>query len=55
MKIKELITKLHQLDPERPVYLGSNELDEDTYYYLVEDVVVVDVDATNIVVLTYRE
>ena len=55
MKIKELITKLHQLDPERQVYLGSNELDEDTYYYLVENVVISNVEDTDIVVLTYRE
>jgi hypothetical protein len=33
MTVQQLIDQLQQLDPNKKVYLGDNDLDEDTYYY----------------------
>jgi len=55
MKVKELIEKLQQLNPEKQVYMGDNELNENTYYYQVLNVVENTVENENLIVITYRK
>jgi hypothetical protein len=58
MKVKDLIEKLKKFDSEEQVYLGDNNLDEDTYYYQTQNIVVTDISDiinTKIVVITYRK
>ena len=54
MTVKELISKLQTLDSEKQIYLGDNELNEDTFYYKVLDLVEVKVENQDLIVLTYR-
>ena len=54
MKVKELIEKLQQLNSEKLVYIGDNQLDEDTYYRMLLNVRENTVENEDIVVLTHR-
>ncbi len=54
MTVKQLIEKLQTVDPNKTVYLGDIELDEDTYFRLVQNVREFTNEGEDLVVLTYR-
>lgn len=54
MKVKKLIEILQKLDQEKEVYLGNENLDEDTYYYMTQNAFEHKAYDEEFVVLTYR-
>ena len=55
MNVKQLIEKLQQMNPEQNVYLGDNELNDETYFYMVQNVREHNIEDEEFVVLTYRK
>lgn len=53
--VQELIDELIKLDPNKPVYLSDDDLDNDTYYYQLNGIVVTEVDGEAIITLTHRK
>ena len=54
MKVQKLIDELTKLDPNQPVYLSDEDLDDDTYYYQLSGITIVEVEGENILTLTHR-
>ena len=54
MTVKELIEELQKVDQNKQVYLSDNDLDEDTYFFQVLDVIEINVGEDEIVSITFR-
>jgi hypothetical protein len=55
MTVQELIDELIKLDPNQPVYLSDDDLDNDTYYYQLSGIAITQVEGEDILTLTHRK
>ena len=55
MTVQELIDELIKLDPNQPVYLSDDDLDDDTYYYQLNGIAITQVEGEDTLTLTHRK